>query len=166
MTPRAPGGGRPPKPTALKLIQGNAGKRKLPKNEPAPEALSETPEPPEWMGDVAAGVWRNAAPWLTESKIMAATDLHNLEAFCVAYQRWREAQDHIEDHGLVVTGAQGGPMKNPACTVANESLRQVATFGAALGLDPSSRARLKPGGSGDKKNAFEEMLGKGKGKTG
>jgi P27 family predicted phage terminase small subunit len=163
MTQRAPGGGRKPKPTALKAIQGNAGKRAKPKNEPTPEALTETPEPPEWMGDIAAGIWRRAAPWLAANKIMAATDLHNLEAFCMAYQRWREAQDHIDDHGLVVTGAQGGPMKNPACTVANESLRQVATFGALLGLDPSSRARLKPGGQAEKANVFELLRG---GKTG
>lgn len=163
MTQRAKGGGRKPKPTALKLLQGNAGKRALPKNEPAPEALTEVPEPPEWMGDIAADIWRSVAPWLTGTKIMAATDLHNLEAFCMAYQRWREAQDCIDLNGLVVKGAQGGPMKNPACTVANESLRQVATFGAALGLDPSSRARLKPAGGGEKKNPFELLRG---GKTG
>lgn len=163
MASRAPGGGRKPKPTALKMVQGNAGKRALPKSEPAAEALREVPEPPYWMAEIAAVVWRNVAPWLTETKIMAATDLHNLEAFCVAYQRWREAQDNIDKNGLVVTGAQGGPMKNPACTVANESLRQVATFGAALGLDPSSRARLKPGNSGEKTNPFELLRG---GKTG
>lgn len=163
MRTRAPGGGRPPKPTALKVVQGNPGKRALPKNEPAPEALRDVPEPPYWMAETAAEVWHRVAPWLTETKILAATDLHNLEAFCVAYQRWREAQDDIDKNGLVVTGAQGGPMKNPACTVANESLRQVATFGAALGLDPSSRARLKPGNSGEKTNPFELMRG---GKTG
>lgn len=159
MTSRAPGGGRKRKPTALKIVQGNAGKRALPKNEPAPEALREVPEPPYWMAETAAEVWQRVAPWLTETKIMAATDLHNLEAFCVAYQRWREAQDDIDNNGLVVTGAQGGPLKNPACTVANESLRQVATFGAALGLDPSSRARLKPGNSGEKTNPFEQLRG-------
>lgn len=163
MTKRAAGGGRKPKPTALKLLQGNAGKRGLPKNEPAPEALSEVPSPPDWMGEIAASIWRQIAPWLVETKIMAATDLHNLECFCVAYQRWREAQDDIDRAGLVVPGARGGVVKNPACTVANESMRQVATFGAALGLDPASRARLKPASAGEKKNPFELLRG---GRTG
>lgn len=163
MANRAPGAGRKPKPTALKVVQGNAGKRALPKNEPAPEALAEVPEPAEWMGEIAAGIWRSVAPWLVATKIMAATDLHNLEAFCMAYQRWREAQDDIDMNGLVVPGARGGVVKNPACTVANESLRQVATFGSALGLDPAARARLKPAGTGEKTNPFAVLRG---GKTG
>lgn len=159
MATRAPGGGRKPKPTALKVVQGNAGKRALPKNEPPAEALAEVPEAPEWMGVVASEIWSRIAPWLVATKIMAATDLHNLEAFCMAYQRWREAQDDIDMNGLVVPGARGGVVKNPACTVANESLRQVATFGSALGLDPSARARLKPAGPGEKKNPFELLRG-------
>lgn len=36
--------GRPAKPTALKLLQGNPGKRKLKKDGPAPAPLAETPD--------------------------------------------------------------------------------------------------------------------------
>jgi hypothetical protein len=38
--------GRPPKPTALKLMTGNPGRRPLPKDEPAPP-----------KGDVLAPAW-------------------------------------------------------------------------------------------------------------
>lgn len=158
MTKRAPGGGRKPKPTALKVLQGNPGKRALNKNAPTPDALAEVPESPEWFGDIAAHIWCQVAPWLVESRILTATDLHNLECFCMAYQRWREAQDDITKNGIVVMGATQ-EIKNPACTVANETMRQMATYGALLGLDPSSRARLKPPETAEKKNPFAVLRG-------
>lgn len=150
--------GRPPKPTALRLVQGNPGKRKINKKEPAPDALSEVPDPPEWFGAIAIAAWQQVTPWLVEAKILTVTDLHNLEAFCMAYQRWREAQDDITKNGIIVMGAKQ-EIKNPACTVANETLRQMATFGSALGLDPAARARLKPGGNQKPDNPFTALRG-------
>jgi P27 family predicted phage terminase small subunit len=141
----------------LKLIQGNPGKRALNKNAPTPDALSEVPPAPIWLEERAAAMWEHVAPWLVESRILTDTDLHNLEIFCVAYQRWREAQDDITKNGIVVQGARQ-EIKNPACTVANESLRQINTFGAALGLDPAARARLRPGDK-PKVNPFTAMRG-------
>lgn len=153
--------GRPPKPTALKVIQGNPGKRALKKNAPAPDALAKVPDPPGWFGPIAASIWRQAAPWLVQSKILTDTDLHNLEVFAMAYQRWREAQEDITKNGIVVMGAKQ-EIKNPACTVANEAARQISTFGAALGLDPAARARLKPGEDEEEDNEFLTLLQGGK----
>ncbi len=153
--------GRPPKPTALKLIQGNPGKRKLDKNGPAPDALAQVPDPPAWLGSIAASIWRQVAPWLVQARIITDTDLHNLELFAMAYQRWREAEEDISKNGIVVMGAKQ-EIKNPACTVANESARRISTFGAALGLDPAARARLKPGAEGAEENEFLTLLQGGK----
>lgn len=153
--------GRPPKPTALKVIQGNPGKRALNKNAPTPDALAKVPDPPNWFGPIAASIWRQVAPWLVQSKILTDTDLHNLEVFAMAYQRWREAQEDITKNGIVVKGAKQ-EIKNPACTVANEAARQISTFGAALGLDPAARARLKPGEEEDEENEFLTLLQGGK----
>ncbi|MBF8694913.1 phage terminase small subunit P27 family [Pseudomonas fulva] len=151
--------GRPPKPVELKLLQGNAGKRKLPNQGDAPEALVTVPQPPDYFGGEAREVWARAAPWLVEVKVLTDTDLHNLEAFCMAYQRWREAQEDVTRNGIIVRAGKK-KVKNPACTVINETSRQMVTFGAALGLDPSSRARVT-GGAGGKPNEddpFEGLL--------
>lgn len=153
--------GRPPKPTALKVIQGNPGKRKLDKSAPSPDALAKVPDPPAWLGSIAASIWRQAAPWLVQARILTDTDLHNLELFAMAYQRWREAEEDISKNGIVVMGAKQ-EIKNPACTVANESARRISTFGAALGLDPAARARLKPGGENTEENEFLTLLQGGK----
>lgn len=133
--------GRRPKPTAQKALAGNPGKRALNKNEPDFELVTNI-EPPEWLGENATKVWQMVVPELLKAKVLALTDLHNVEAFCTAYDNWRMAQDAVREHGIVVTGAMGGPMKNPALTAANEAMRQMVTFGSMLGLDPASRSRI------------------------
>lgn len=152
--------GRHAKPTALKLLQGNPGKRKLDKNAPAPVPLVEVPKPPEWLGEWATEMWETIAPWLVQTGIMTRTDTHNLVVFCAAYDRWRQAEAEVAEAGITVVDAKGVLKKNPACTVVNESLRQLASFGAALGLDPASRARLM-GSHGPEKPENPFLLLKG-----
>ncbi|MGR3892993.1 phage terminase small subunit P27 family [Pseudomonas sp. 1176_21] len=152
--------GRHAKPVALKVLQGNPGKRRLDKNAPAPAPLAEVPDPPEWLGDWGVEIWHVVAPWLTHAGIMARTDTHNLAAFCAAYHRWRTAEAEVATAGVTVTDKKGVMKKNPACTVINESLRQMASFGGALGLDPASRARLTGGGGTEKpENPFLLLKG-------
>jgi phage terminase small subunit len=47
--------GPAPKPTALKLVQGNPGKRKLNKSEPK---FCGAPVCPAWITDVARAEWK------------------------------------------------------------------------------------------------------------
>lgn len=149
--------GRRPKPTAQKALAGNPGKRALNKNEPD-FGLVTNIEPPEWLGENATKVWQMVVPELLKAKVLALTDLHNVEAFCTAYDNWRMAQDAVREHGIVVTGAMGGPMKNPALTAANEAMRQMVTFGSMLGLDPASRSRIIGGNKQQSTNEFAALL--------
>lgn len=142
--------GRRAKPVARKLLAGNPGKRALNKAEPSFTPITGA-EPPEWLNENAATMWRMVAKELCSQEVLCATDLHNLEMFCIAYANSRDAQDHIKTNGIVMAGSMGGPIKNPALTVLNEAMRQMASFGGMLGLDPSSRQRLV----GTKKNQSE-----------
>jgi len=151
------GRGRKPKPTAKKELAGNPGKRALNKNEPQFSTVTNI-DPPEWLSDRAATMWRMLIPELLRERVVALTDLHNVEAFCTAYENWRAAQAAVAEHGIVVTGAMGGPMKNPALTAANEAMRQIVTFGSLLGLDPSSRTRIMGGNKQKSTNEFAQVL--------
>ncbi|RSK77865.1 phage terminase small subunit P27 family [Pandoraea apista] len=150
--------GRRPKPVANKEAAGNPGKRQLNTQEPD-FGLVTNIEPPEWLDIEAADMWRRVAPLLCKQRILQLTDLHNLEIFCSAYGNWRRAQGELARHGAVVSGAQGGPVKNPAATVVKESAGQMATFGAMLGLDPSSRQRLIGPKKKNEGNPFAALLG-------
>lgn len=156
---RAPGGGRKPKPTHLKIITGNPGKRALNKAEPEYSSVPAAP-PPDWLSPLAVEKWEELAPLLSGTKVLTDVDLHNLEVFCQAYARWREAEESVSKNGVIVD-TPFGPKKNPACTVINETSRQLAAFGAMLGLDPSSRTRLGTAGASAKPtNRFTGLLKK------
>ena len=151
------GRGRKPKPTAKKKLAGNPGKRALNNAEPEFSKITDV-DPPEWLSERAAVMWKMILPELLRENVVALTDLHNVEAFCTAYDNWRMAQESIKEHGIVVAGATGGPVKNPALTAANETMRQMVTFGSLLGLDPSSRTRLIGGNKDKATNEFAQLL--------
>lgn len=150
--------GRRPKPVARKEAAGNPGKRQLNTQEPD-FGLVTNIDPPEWLDPLAVEMWERVAPLLCKQKILQFTDLHNVEIFCAAYGNWRRAQEQLAREGPVVEGAQGGPVKNPAATVVKEAAGQMATFGAMLGLDPSSRQRLIGPKRKNAGNPFADLLG-------
>lgn len=150
--------GRKAKPTSRKVAAGNPGKRALNKSEPNFGEVTNI-DPPEWIDGLAREMWERVVPLLCKQKVLQMSDLHNVEVFCLAYANFRNAAVDMARNGLVVAGAQGGPVKNPAATVFNEASRQLATFGAMLGLDPSSRTRLLGGGKkGKEDNPFSALL--------
>jgi P27 family predicted phage terminase small subunit len=149
--------GRTPKPTAKKELAGNPGKRKLNKAEPSFSTVTDI-DPPDWLGARAVMMWKMLVPELLREHVIALTDMHNVEAFCTAYDNWRLAQESVQQHGIVVAGASGGPVKNPALTAANEAMRQMVTFGSMLGLDPASRTRIIGGNKQKSTNQFAALL--------
>ncbi|MDE9483937.1 phage terminase small subunit P27 family, partial [Xenorhabdus bovienii] len=72
---------------------------------------------------------------------------------------WRKAVINIAQQGNTVTGATGGPIKNPELTAKKEQQSEMDTTGSLLGLDPSSRQRLM-GAAGKAKtdNPFMRMI--------
>lgn len=153
----APGRGRKPKPTAKKELAGNPGKRELNHAEPDFTKVTKI-DPPEWMERRAQDMWRHLVPELLKEKVLCVTDLHNVEAFCVSYDKWRMAEEAVQERGILITTESGAVIKNPALTAANEALRQIASFGAQLGLDPSSRSRIIGGAKKSDENPFEGLL--------
>src|SRR5690554_3889293 len=82
--------GRKPKPTALKIIAGNPGKRPLPQNE-AVVALAE-PTPPPFLCDDAKVEWGRVCSQLYAAGLMTEIDRAALAAYAAAYGRWAQAE--------------------------------------------------------------------------
>jgi P27 family predicted phage terminase small subunit len=133
--------GRKPKPTITKDLAGNPGHRPLNKLEPKYNELSSV-DAPEWLDDMARESWNWYCPLLVSQKILTQADLHNLEVFCSSYSRWRQAELDVKTNGIILYDQQMKPYKNPANTVIAESIKQLLTSGAFLGLDPSSRQKI------------------------
>ena len=107
--------------------------------------------------DQAVVMWKSIVPELLKRKILKLTDMHNVEMFCMAYHNLREAQHEVVLYGVTIQ-TESGRIKNPALTAVNEASKQIASFGAMLGLDPASRTRLMGGGGKQKSNEFAGVL--------
>jgi phage terminase small subunit len=82
-------GGRKPKPSALKMFEGNPGKRALNQNEPKPPI--ETPECPVHLDDEVQAQWNRITPELTTLGLISRIDRAALAAYCQAWSRWVKA---------------------------------------------------------------------------
>jgi phage terminase small subunit len=81
--------GRKPKPTALKLIDGNPGKRPIAGREPKPPATQ--PTCPAHLAATAKSEWKRLAGVLNEIGLLTRIDRTVLATYCQAYGRWVEA---------------------------------------------------------------------------
>lgn len=131
--------GRKPVPTKLKILRGNPGRRRLNKNEP--KHSTSAPPMPDGLDAHAAEEWQRLVPLLEEAGLLTKVDRSTLAAYCVAWSRWREAEEKLKDFGLVLKG-EGGFYQNPYLSIVNKCMDQLIRFSTLLGLDPSSRTRL------------------------
>ena len=150
MTPPGP----PPKPTALKILTGNPGKRPLPQNEPKPDPV-ENIKPPRELGKLARIEWRKVAPVLSSLGLLTEADLRLLTVYCSEVERYREAMAFLAEKGSTyVLRDKDGRVRHvapfPQVSAARGAAENVRKIGAEFGLSPASRTRidLKPGGLG------------------
>ena len=65
--------GRKPTPTAIKLLEGNPGKRPLNANEPKPE--KKAPSCPKWLEPEAKTEWRRLAKQMEQIGILTQVEM-------------------------------------------------------------------------------------------
>lgn len=153
-----PGRGRKPTPTKVKERRGNPGKRKLNKDEPEFSPFNENTPPPSQLNTDGKKMWAFILKELLSQGVLLQTDLEVVTNYCIAYQNRNRACKDVEKYGTFVENGNGGLSKNPAFTVLNEALKQMTTFGALLGLDPSSRQRLIGKVDEQNHNPFAELM--------
>lgn len=132
--------GRRPKPTNLRLLNGNAGKRAINPNEPKPRA--EIPPPPDHLSDTAKAEWMRISEVLLRLGLLTTLDRAALAAYCTTYGRWIDAEEALKKTGPVVRAPSGYPMISPYLVVANRALEQMRAFMVEFGLTPASRSRI------------------------
>lgn len=113
--------GRRPKPTRIKALTGNPGKRPLNPNEPRPEAVA--PECPPELGPAAQREWHRLASELTKLNMVTNLDRGALAAYCGAYALWAEATEQVQKYGTMVKSPTGYPIQSPYVSIANRQPR-------------------------------------------
>lgn len=159
--------GRPPKPLALRILENNPGKRKLPEDIPKPISLHDIPAPPEHLNENAKEHWVYLASKLKSCGILTEIDVYALEHCCTALAIAQEASRKINETSLVLIlknedGSLKTAVKSPYLAVYTEALLLFEKYGSKLGLSPVDRMRLKGVCKQDKGDEFDEFLRTGK----
>lgn len=134
--------GRPPKPTALKLIEGNRGKRATNDKEPEPVLLDDL-TPPAHLPEPAAAVWRELAPKLRRAHVLTEMDTHLLELTSVAMATYRLTVEKNKDEKLMIRNPETGSISmSPWVLLQSMSFKQAIGALREWGATPAARSRV------------------------
>lgn len=147
--------GRKPKPTHLKLVTGNPGKRKL--NESEAKPAPHLPTAPPHLSKEARAEWDRLAEQLYRAGLLSGVDRAALAAYCQAWSRWVQAETAIArmaerdtlTGGLMVKTSNGNAVQNPLVGTANKAMADVMRYAAEFGMTPSARSRISAEGQQD-----------------
>jgi len=131
--------GRKPKPSALRILQGNPGHRKISKGESKP--TSGLPTPPEWLDLKALEEWNFVIPELARMGILTKIDHAKLGIYCQAMSDIHNARTMIRKFGQVIK-QDGRLQQSPWVRIQNAAEVKVYKFASDYGFSPSDRMRL------------------------
>lgn len=157
--------GRPAKPIALRLVQGNPGHRPIPEELPAPKGI---PAPPAHLSVRARQTWDKVAPLLTQMGVLTLVDGIALERLVCVYADILDAEDTLLKFGsryqTSINGKTGESIErlHPAVGDLADADRRLKQWLGEFGMTPASRARisLKPNGEVDADGAEERYFGR------
>lgn len=133
--------GRKPKPTWLKLLDGNTGGRPLNKLEPVPEHAIGTA--PADFNAKQREIWEHATA-ASPPGLLTELDRQTLIGYCVSAALYEVARGKVNEHGaLVKTPVTGVPMQSPWLTIQNKQFQLMQKAVSELGFSPTSRPRVK-----------------------
>jgi P27 family predicted phage terminase small subunit len=160
--------GRTSKPTKMKALTNNPGRRPLNENEPVPE--EGVPDMPQGLSPAAEHEWHRIVPILKKMRVLTVAYGASLAGYCQAYARWLEAEADIAEHGPIIEEpiirrhrgeddeiAGYKRKKNPAVAIANESLKMMRTFLSDFGLSPASLQKVSQ--NAEQEQGLDDLLG-------
>ena len=158
--------GRKPKPTALRVLNGNPGKRALPSGEATPGRGA--PPMPAFIAenDVARGEWERVVPALDKIGVLTCVDGAILEAYCICYAHWRQHEEALRaynasnDGHVFNTSTQEGReylQVLPQVSILLKYEAMMHSLMAELGLSPAMRTRIVGPPPGEEKESNDRL---------
>ena len=140
--------GPKPKPSAIKLMAGNPGKRPLNPNEPAPEPGD--PGCPEHLNDHARETWTWLCHMLDGFGILAKSDIAIMTLYCDTWAEYVKIRKDVNTFGFImVSDKTGNPFVNPQLNIEAMFKKQLTQYLSELGLSATARTRLHGRPTGD-----------------
>ena len=135
--------GPAPKPTAIKVSEGNPGKRRLNLAD-EPEFEATIPKIPSHIDKEAKKEWRRIAPMLLRNRVLTEADYMALANLCQAWATLIRLQGLLNDApSLLVKTPSGYVLQTPLFSMIGKQMALVNRLCQEFGLTPSSRSRVK-----------------------
>ena len=135
--------GRKPIPAAIKIHEGNPGKRPIPEE---PKPAQGLPLPPDTLDDCAKEIWNDVLRTMGGTGAITLAEATILELFSATYSNYKKAESMVEVSGfaLKVVGKDGKVTwkPNPFCSEMHRFRDAATKLLIELGMTPVARARI------------------------
>jgi P27 family predicted phage terminase small subunit len=162
----------PPKPSRLRILQGNPGKRPLPVGEPQPQP-GRNLRCPAWIHKYGKQKWRELAPKLLRLGLLTEVDGEAFALACQAWADWRLAVETLAREGSTIKvggwvlesgEVQGHQLQpHPAVSMQRAAWDRWRKASALFGLSPSDRTRVRGAPTAEAPDALTELLNRATG---
>ena len=133
--------GVPPRPKALKLLQG-VQKCRINFQEPVPPPGM--PQPPKHLDTEAKREWRRVAPLLARMGVLTQIDGSAFALYCQTHSQWVTALRHLkQDENYVCVGNNMTVYQNLWFRIAQSCSATLHRMMCEFGMTPSSRSRIR-----------------------
>jgi P27 family predicted phage terminase small subunit len=129
------------KPTSLKRLEGNPGKRPIKEGEVKPEIA--IPKCPRWLSKEAKKEWERISIYLYRLKLLTQIDMAGLASYCQYYAKYIEAEKKLSIEDDILKGVKGSKYVNPRVYLSATYNREMKSYLSKFGLTPSDRANLE-----------------------
>jgi phage terminase small subunit len=145
--------GPAPKPTAIKVLQGNPGGRPLNKAEPRPEVT--IPEPPVFLDDYAKQIWSELGYELYVVKCMTNIFWPDFMVLCSAISRFKKASEILKDgwNNKIPLRNKSGEVvgeyeqQKPEVAILHKAGDEIVRVSAKFGMSPSDISGISVSGN-------------------
>ena len=143
--------GPPPKPTALRIAEGNRSRRPLNEAEPTPTGEAACPA---WLSPDAKKVWHQVAPICEKMGTLKDADVSLFAAFCDSVATFRFCHEALAKLGRIQQVINRRTRDcvdepRPEVKMLEDSKKIMLQIGARFGLTPSDRSRINVGKTDD-----------------
>lgn len=157
--------GRPPKPTALKVLEGTHKQHPERVNHDEPIPPQGEIVRPAWVTPKARKHWAHFLANIRSMNVGTPVDADALGVLCNALQEYIDAAREVQKDGITIReqrydsdGGQFWTVKsNPAVAARSDAWRRMNTMLQQFGLTPSSRAKLKVE-KPEEEDEFEKLM--------
>ena len=126
-------------PSALRVLRGNPGRRKINRAEPQHAALA-LACPAELTDPAARAEWDRVAPGLIATGQVTTVDRALLIGYCQKWAQWQALETLAQP--FLVKGPHQRSIVNPALSLAFKAYNLMLRSAAELGMTPSARSKV------------------------